>query len=155
VAFARWWLADDQRARWNVQTLIETRQRDDKEAMDAVFKVRHPGRGSPIPVFFILCQHQADKKFPHYQLQVPHGSLGIGFRNDELQEKVESLKARCDATVQRYRHESLKSIALDQSLLPSTRESIQGSISELVLGLRNLGWAGSAEPDAAAGRPRE
>ena len=132
--FCEWWLSDEQREAWNVRTVIDGWQGEDRNA-DALFKCIH--RDVDIAVFLILCQH--NKRYPHYQLYVPQrGPLPQIITNSPLLAEVEKAMAECDQRMKGFRHKRKKSIALERGLSETDRRAIRDAIAALVQGLRDV-----------------
>jgi hypothetical protein len=144
VRLAEWWLADDQQRQLGVNTLIEVRQRSDRLAWDAIFKFAQPERALAVPVFFFLTQHFADKHYPHYQLQVPHGELGKNAAGP-LKERVEELMKRCREETRAFRYGKLVSISMHDPGQEEVLSSVQGAVARMVRGLRDL-YGGTTAP---------
>ncbi|AWM37055.1 hypothetical protein GobsT_50360 [Gemmata obscuriglobus] len=139
---AQWWLSEEQRTAWGVETFIEGRQESELKGMDAIFKIRHPDRSKPIFVFYVLVQHWDKKKLPHYQLQISFSarSMGLSGENAELVEDVEELFDQAREQTTAFRHEGLISISLHDQLPAHAITAIREAISELVIGLVALDW---------------
>jgi hypothetical protein len=141
---ARWWLDPRRGREWSVKPVIAGMQGSDREATEAIFKIIHPDHDKPIPVLLVLCQHQAFKRRPHYQLQAPNPDLGKGVGNARLRDGIEGLKEACAGTLHTYRHGKLKSISLHEPLPPAALTAIRKSVTKLVTDLRDLYLPGGA-----------
>jgi hypothetical protein len=134
-ALVWWWLSDTHRSLWRVKTVVEGRP------TGASFKIECPGRQLLLPVFLVMCQHWERKKLPHYQLQVPHGSLGEGLEDAGIKQRVERLIETCDRETEKFREPGAKSIALQVMPALSDWAEILVSITKLVVGLSSINWA--------------
>lgn len=141
---SEWWLSPAQRTTWNVETLIQGLQAPDKPSMDAVFKIATPLRRKPIPIFLVICQHQEDKKLPHYQLQAPTGDIKKSLK--DLAREITLLYNQCDGKTSPFRAKDQKSISLHERLTSSELQTIQSALSAFVVGIRDI-----LEVSAAAG----
>jgi hypothetical protein len=141
---SEWWLSPAQRTALNVETLIQGRQAPDRPSMDAVFKISTPLRRQPIPIFLVICQHQEDKKLPHYQLQAPTGDIKKSLR--DLEREIAPLYNQCDVETSQFHPKGQKSISLHERLTSSELETIQWSLSAFIVGIREV-----LEASAAAG----
>ena len=144
-ALCRWWLSETQRSLWHVPTVVEGRP------TRASFKIACDGRPNRLPVFLVMCQHGERKKLPHYQLQVPHGSLGEGINDAAIRERVEALVTACDRETERFREPDAKSIALHSERSLSDWMAVLESITRLVVGLRSI-TQGTPKTDSVSGR---
>ncbi len=120
---------------------MDARQRPDRLANDAIFKLRCTGRARPVPVFLVITQHQPDKLHPHYQLFVPAAAeLNAAARSAGLEATVAPLMATASAGVEGLRRDGLRGISRHTPLGETGMQTVQDAVEGPVTGLVGVTW---------------
>jgi len=130
ACFAYWWLSPELRDSVGTRTFLEGKQSADFKSMSILFKFDNPNHANLRSGFAILSQH--DWSGIHFQLQVPHGDLGVRLKDRALASTIETVIASCDRETLTYREKGKKSISLHSPLGDTAMLTIQRAMGTLV-----------------------
>ena len=134
----QWWLSPELQERWKVGTVIQGNQStiDDSDVplpnMDALFKVQFNASGPQYPIFLVINQHHPEKKYPHYQLQVPTGDFLKSIKGHRSEAELRKLYAACEKATKELSYKKLKSASLHDPLAQSDLNLINRALSSFV-----------------------